>query len=71
MTDGRNYWRMEFFAHRVMTLPNHPTLLVLNSGIEVIRRKTGGLFDRPRHGGLARGWPLHGGEESFVSRHQE
>lgn len=39
MTDGRWYWRMEFFAHRVMMLQNHPTLLVLNSGVEPTRRK--------------------------------
>lgn len=39
MTDGRNYWRMEFFAHRVEILQNHPTLLVLNSGTEPQRRE--------------------------------
>mmetsp|Transcript_5568 Transcript_5568/g.10830 ORF Transcript_5568/g.10830 Transcript_5568/m.10830 type:complete len:649 (-) Transcript_5568:118-2064(-) len=38
MTDGRWYWRMEFFSHRVMMLKNHPTMLVLNSGNEQVRR---------------------------------
>lgn len=31
---GRNHWRIEFFAHRVHILPNHPVLLVLNAGID-------------------------------------
>ena len=39
MTDGRWYWRMEFFAHRVMMLPNRPTLLILNSAVDPIRKK--------------------------------
>lgn len=34
MTDGRWYWRMEFFAHRINRLPNHPAMLVLNAGID-------------------------------------
>lgn len=39
LTDGRVYWRIEFFAHRVMMLKNHPTMLVLNSGTEPARQK--------------------------------
>lgn len=38
MTDGRWYWRMEFFGHRVMMLPNHPTMLVLQAGTELVRK---------------------------------
>jgi hypothetical protein len=40
MTDGRYHWRMEFFAHRVHMLDNHPVLLVLQPGTEPARRKT-------------------------------
>lgn len=50
MTDGKNHWRMEFFAHRVMILPNHPTLLVLNAGIEDARRE---LVDHLTEQGMA------------------
>ena len=39
MTDGRFFWRMEFFAHRVMMLKNHPPLLVLNAGTEPVRKQ--------------------------------
>lgn len=39
MTDGRWYWRLEFFAHRVNRLPNHPALLVLNAGAEQEREQ--------------------------------
>lgn len=38
MTDGRWYWRMEFFAHRVNRLPNHPVLLVLQAGTDGLRQ---------------------------------
>ena len=38
MTDGRWYWRMEFFAHRVAIMQNHPVLLVLQPGTEDKRR---------------------------------
>ena len=39
MTDGRWFWRMELFAHRVAMLPNHPILLVLNPGTEPKREE--------------------------------
>ena len=37
MTDGRTHWRIEFFAHRVHILPNHPVLLVLQAGTDTWR----------------------------------
>lgn len=39
MTDGRWYWRLEFFAHRVAMLPNFPALLVLQPGTDEKRRE--------------------------------
>ena len=39
MTDARWYWRLEFFAHRVAMLPNHPALLILQPGTEVKRKE--------------------------------
>jgi len=39
MTDGRTHWRIEFFAHRVHILPNHPVLLVLQAGIDPARQE--------------------------------
>lgn len=39
MTDGRTHWRIEFFAHRVHVLPNHPVLLVLHAGIDAARKE--------------------------------
>lgn len=40
LTDGRWHWRLEFFGHRVMILPKHPTMLVLRAGLDVERQKT-------------------------------
>ena len=39
MTDGRTHWRIEFFAHRVHILPNHPVLLVLQAGTDPARKE--------------------------------
>lgn len=39
MTDGRTHWRIEFFAHRVHILPNHPVMLVLHSGLDPARKE--------------------------------
>ena len=39
MTDGRTHWRIEFFAHRVHILPNHPVLLVLQAGLDPARQE--------------------------------
>lgn len=38
MTDGRWHWRLEFFAHRVNRLPNHPPLLLLQAGTDQVRQ---------------------------------
>ena len=40
MTDGRWHWRLEFFGHRVMLLPNHPTMLVLRAELDSERKST-------------------------------
>jgi hypothetical protein len=40
MTDGRWHWRFEFFAHRIMLMHRHPSLLVLRAGFDGERRKT-------------------------------
>eukprot|EP00977_Amphora_coffeiformis_P003267 scaffold609_cov170-Amphora_coffeaeformis.AAC.21 len=40
MTDGRWHWRLEFFGHRVMLLPNHPTMLVLRAELDAERKST-------------------------------
>lgn len=39
MTDGRWYWRLEFFAHRIAMLPGFPFMLVLNAGTDEKRRE--------------------------------
>ena len=39
-TDGRWHWRLEYFGHRVMLLPKHPTMLVLRAGLDSARRAT-------------------------------
>mmetsp|Transcript_17977 Transcript_17977/g.33994 ORF Transcript_17977/g.33994 Transcript_17977/m.33994 type:complete len:620 (-) Transcript_17977:170-2029(-) len=39
MTDGRTHWRIEFFAHRVHILPNHPVFLVLQAGTDPARKE--------------------------------
>lgn len=40
MTDGRWHWRLEFFGHRVMLLPKHPTMLVLRAELDSERKST-------------------------------
>ena len=39
MTDGRTHWRIEFFAHRVHILPNHPVMMVLQAGNDPARQE--------------------------------